>query len=153
MNARHVSPLHGRGGLAMSRPAYRIVEETPAVEEYRALRVAAGLSPKTAEAAARGLPNSLFAVCARQGDRLIGMGRVVGDGGCNFEIVDIAVHPDLQRQGVGSAIMEALMAYLHAHAPPSAYVSLIADEGAPALYRRFGFEPTAPASVGMALRL
>jgi hypothetical protein len=38
-------------------------------------------------------------------------------------------------------------------APKTAYVSLIADDDAPALYRQFGFEFTAPASVGMAITL
>ena len=129
----------------------RFIDATPEADEYRALRVAAGLSPKSAEAAARGLPGSLYSVCIRDGDRLIAMGRIVGDGGCNFEIVDMAVHPDFQRQGLGYSIMEALMSYLEREAPSSAYVSLIADHGAPALYRKFGFEPTAPNSIGMAI--
>lgn len=137
----------------MNIDRYEVVREVPAPREYIELRVAAGLSPKTAEAAETGLPNSLFAVCIRADGRLIGMGRVVGDGGCNFEVVDIAIHPDFQRQGLGSTLMEAIMAYLDENAPESAYVSLIADSGAPALYRRFGFDFTAPASVGMALRL
>ena len=129
----------------------RFIDATPEADEYRALRVAAGLSPKSAEAAARGLPGSLYSVCIRDGDRLIAMGRIVGDGGCNFEIVDMAVHPDFQRQGLGYSIMEALMSYLEREAPSSAYVCLIADHGAPALYRKFGFEPTAPNSIGMAI--
>ena len=128
-------------------------ESLPASGEYRALRVAAGLSPKTEEAAERGLSGSLYGVCLRDGARLVGMGRIVGDGGLNYEIVDIAVHPDYQRQGIGSRIMAAIMDYLAREAPSSAYVSLIADHGAPALYRRLGFEFTAPASVGMALRI
>ena len=137
----------------MNESSYRLSAQTPAPAEYMALRVAAGLSPKTIEAAERGLPNSLFAVCVRDGNELIGMGRVIGDGGCNFEIVDIAVHPDYQRQGLGSRIMESLMQYLRNNAPPSAYVCLIADGGAPALYQKFGFKFTAPVSVGMALKL
>ena len=128
-------------------------EETPAVDEYRALRRAAGLSAKTAEAAERGLPGTLFAVCLRKDSVLVGMGRVVGDGGLNYEIVDVAVHPDFQRQGLGMRIMEALTDWLKADAPGSAYVSLIADHGSPALYSKFGFEFTAPVSRGMALRL
>ncbi len=132
---------------------FELFEEIPADDEYRALRVAAGLSPKTAEAARRGLPNSLFAVCIRCRGELVGMGRVIGDGGCNYEVVDIAVHPDCQRRGLGSRIMGALMDWLRANAPASAYVSLIADHGAPALYSRFGFEPTAPVSIGMAVRM
>ena len=128
-------------------------DEIPGNKEYRALRLSAGLSPKTAVAATRGLPRSLYAVCLRQGSKLIGMGRIVGDGGCNYEIVDVAVDPEFQRQGHGSAIMAALVAYLDREAPSSAYVSLIADHGAPALYRKFGFEPTAPASIGMAMTM
>jgi ribosomal protein S18 acetylase RimI-like enzyme len=134
-------------------PERKLTHEVPGPDEYRALRVAAGLSPRSAEAAARGLPGTLFGVSIRAKGKLIGMGRVIGDGGCNYEIVDIAVHPDHQRQGVGYRIMESLMEYLRSNAPPTAYVSLIADDGAPALYRKFGFELTAPASVGMAVRL
>lgn len=134
--------------------ATELVEESvPGVEEYRALRVAAGLSPKTAEAAAAGLPNSLFSVTVRKGDELIGMGRVVGDGGLNYEIVDMAVHPDHQRRGIGKAIMTCLMNYVDRTAHHSAYVSLLADDGAPALYEKFGFEFTAPRTVGMALNV
>ncbi len=128
-------------------------EETPGVEEYRALRVAAGLSAKTRRAAERGLPGSLFAVCVRLEGTLVGMGRIIGDGGLNFEVVDVAVHPDHQRRGLGSRIMTSLMRWLRTHAPASAYVCLIADLGAPTLYEKFGFEFTAPASVGMAIRM
>ncbi len=128
-------------------------EQVPEQAEYRELRVIAGLSPKSREAAERGLPGTLFAVCLREEDKLVGMGRVIGDGGLNYEIVDIAVHPEYQRQGHGYRIMEALMNWLHDKAPDSAYVCLIADHGAPALYKKFGFEYTAPVSVGMALRI
>lgn len=128
-------------------------EALPAPEEYVALRLAAGLSERSLDAARLGLPGTIFAVCVRDGGRLIGMGRIIGDGGCNFEIVDIAVHPECQRRGIGYRIMSALMTWLRENAPRSAYVCLIADDGAPALYEKFGFELTAPASVGMALRL
>lgn len=128
-------------------------DEVPEPGEYVALRLAAGLSERTLEAARLGLPGTIHAVCVRDGRRLIGMGRIIGDGGCNFEIVDIAVHPEYQRRGIGYRIMGALTEWLKENAPKSAYVCLIADGGAPALYEKFGFEPTAPASVGMALRL
>ena len=127
--------------------------EIPAVEEYRRLRVDSGLSPKSLEAAVKGLPKSLFATTIRDGRRLIAMGRVIGDGGCNFEVVDIAVHPDYQRQGLGTLVMAAIMSYIEDNAPKSAYVSLIADHHASALYVKFGFKPTAPDSIGMAHRI
>jgi ribosomal protein S18 acetylase RimI-like enzyme len=137
----------------MNRDSYEQRPEVPTVEEYRQLRVVCGLSPKSADAATRGLPNSLFATTIRDRGKLIGMGRVVGDGGCNYEVVDVAVHPDYQRQGLGHRIMAAVMAWLAEQAPASAYVSLIADHHSPTLYSKFGFEPTAPVSIGMAYRV
>ena len=128
-------------------------DEVPGVEEFIGLRVAAGLSANTEEAATRGLAGTCLSVCVRDGQRLVGMGRVIGDGGCFYQVVDIAVHPDYQRRGIGLRIMGRLMDGLRQQAPESAYVSLIADGPARLLYEKFGFEPVAPASIGMALRL
>ena len=127
--------------------------EVPLASEFQTLRVTCGLSPRSDDAVRLGLPNSLFCTTVRQAGKLVGMGRIVGDGGCNFEVVDIAVHPDFQRQGIGQMVMEAIMSYLSGHAPESAYVSLIADDHSPALYSKYGFEPTAPASIGMAFKM
>lgn len=127
--------------------------EIPAVAEYRTLRVAAGLSAMSEEAAAKGLPASWCAVCIRNGSELIGMGRVVGDGGCFFLVVDIAVAPAWQGQGLGKRIMAALTEQLHAHAPVGAMIGLFADGEAYRLYQQFGFRLTAPGAQGMLLRL
>ncbi|WP_368736492.1 GNAT family N-acetyltransferase [Endozoicomonas sp. ONNA1] len=40
------------------------------------------------------------------------MGRVIGDGVCNFEIVDVAVDPSYQGQGLGRKVMEYIDSYL-----------------------------------------
>ncbi len=127
--------------------------DVPGVDEFVGLRIDAGLSEKSVDAATRGLAGTCFSVCARDADRLVGMGRVIGDGGCFYQVVDIAVHPDYQRHGIGYQIMARLMDQLRAGAPSTAYVSLIADGNAWKLYEKFGFEFTAPVSVGMALRL
>lgn len=123
--------------------------EPPEAEEYVNLRLKAGLSGKDVEASRRGLKNSLFAVTIRLDGELIGMGRVIGDGGCMFHVVDIAVSPERQGQGLGKKIMSEVTAYLDRHATKGAYVSLMADVPADRLYRQFGFEYGAPASVGM----
>jgi GNAT superfamily N-acetyltransferase len=81
----------------------------------------------------------------------VGMGRLIGDGGCFFQVVDIAVLPAHQGQGLGKRIMQAISDYIRDHVPASAYVSLIADGQAHRLYAQYGFAMTAPASVGMAL--
>ena len=131
----------------------QFLDQIPGAREFVDLRVAAGLSPNSIAAAEAGLRGSWCAICVRAGAKLIGMGRIIGDGGCFFQIVDIAVLPDYQGQGIGYGIMERLMKRLHEDAPRSAYVSLIADGDASRLYSKFGFEFTEPVSAGMALRL
>lgn len=44
------------------------------------------------------------------------MGRIVGDGALNFDIVDVAVDPLHQGKGLGRVIMETLVAWLDSHA-------------------------------------
>jgi GNAT superfamily N-acetyltransferase len=132
---------------------YDLVPRTPTVAEYRDLRRLTGLSEKTEEAALRGLPNTIYAVVIETGGTAIGMGRVTGDGGTAYQIVDIAVLPAHQGKGLGKRIVAALVDWLHANAPKSAYVSLIADGPAKDLYAQYGFKETAPASVGMAFKI
>jgi GNAT superfamily N-acetyltransferase len=92
-------------------------------------------------------------VCVRIDGQLVGMGRVVGDGGCFFLVVDIAVHPTLQKRGIGKRIMAALMEQLRERAPVGAMIGLFADGEAYRLYQQYGFRLVAPAAQGMLLRL
>jgi GNAT superfamily N-acetyltransferase len=126
-----------------------LCERFPGIDDYRRLRSAAGLSPKSAEAAALGLGNTLYGVSVTAGERIIGMGRIIGDGGCFFVVVDIAVQPEFQKRGLGKRIMDALDAWLRANAPVSSNVSLFADGDAKHLYAKYGFVEAGPVSVGM----
>lgn len=129
---------------------YTLTTVTPDIADYRRLREQAGLSAKSVEAAARGLPGTLHAVVVRHRGEAVGMGRVIGDGGLFYQVTDMAVQPAHQGRGLGKAIMESLMTQLRAAALPGAYVSLIADGEAHKLYAQYGFAPTTPKSIGMA---
>ena len=126
-----------------------LVERFPDVDGYLRLRAAAGMHEKTREAASRALPNTLYGVQLQRDGELVGMGRVIGDNGCFFTIVDIAVAPEWQGQGLGKRIMTALDAWLQRNVPPSAYVTLVADGDAKYLYEKFGFVESAPVAVNM----
>ena len=121
-----------------------IIEVLPSPQEFCDLRVAAGLSAKSLKAASIALPNSLYGVCIRENNTLIAMGRVVGDGACNFEVVDVAVNPSYQGQGLGRIVMEHIDAYLASVALEGSYVSMIADE--PIFYEKLGYRLVAPKS-------
>ena len=126
-----------------------LIEHFPEVEDYCRLRSQAGMSPKTPQAASKGLPNTLYGVSLRHDGQVVGMGRIIGDGGCFYTVVDIAVAPSYQGKGLGKRIMNALDAWLRTNAEPSAYVTLVADGDARHLYSKYGFVETAPASVNM----
>ena len=126
---------------------------TPGEDEYRALRIAAGLSAMSPEGARLGLPASWCSVCLRHEGELVGMGRVVSDGGLFLFVVDIAVTPAWQGKGLGRRIMQALMDEVHARAPARTMVALIADGTAYRLYEKFGFKLVGPGAHGMLMRL
>ena len=129
-------------------------ESTPDVAEYLELRQSVDFSPRTEEAARRGLPGSLWAITVRDHDgRLIGMARVVGDGGCSYLVVDVIVHPEFQGQGIGSEMMRRMDAWIDRAVPRGAMISLLADVPGRKLYERHGFEYAAPDSVGMKRRI
>ena len=136
-----------------NRTVIKLYDVSPSVAEYRMLREASGLSPKSEEAAIAGLAGGLFAVTLRDSNKAIGMGRIIGDGGCHYQIVDIAVLPTYQGQGWGTAIMERLMEWVDINIPDTGYISLIADGDAKHLYAKYGFQNTAPASIGMAKKI
>ncbi len=116
--------------------AIDVQEATPTAAEYCDLRVVCGLSPMTIEAAEARLPRTLFGVALRDDGRLVGMGRLVGDG-IHVQVVDIVVRPDYQRRGLPRTIMEKIMSYVESSIPECAVVSLFADVDW--LYPKFGF--------------
>lgn len=139
-----MAPLSLPGG-------YRLVDGPPAVEDYLQLRLRAGLSPKRPDQAAAAIDGAWAAVhVVSDPAGVVGMGRVLGDGGWYFHVLDMAVVPEHQRRGLGDAILTALLDRIRREAPSGAYVCLLADPPGRALYQRHGFGLTAPGSIGMA---
>ena len=128
---------------------HQVLEQVVSIEDFIRLREVSGLSPRPRKAAEKALPRSLFGVQIKMNSKTIGMGRVVGDGALNFEIVDIAVDPEYQGKGFGRVIMEYIMKFLDREAPRGAYITLMAD--LPDLYKKFGFKLCRPESEGMYL--
>ncbi|BBK27428.1 GNAT family N-acetyltransferase [Staphylococcus arlettae] len=129
-----------------------IKHEPPTVETYRRLRKDSGMSEKTIQAAEQGLGNACFDVVIYDDGYGFAMGRVIGDGGTAFQIIDVAVDPKYQGLGYGKMVLTHIMDYIEAIAVPSSYVSLIADYPADKLYKQFGFESTEPNSGGMYIK-
>jgi GNAT superfamily N-acetyltransferase len=134
---------------------YRLADGPPTVADYLLLRDRAGLSPRRQDQAHAALGGSWAAVhVLHEADaKTVGMGRLLGDGGWYFHLVDMAVLPEHQRRGLGDVILTVLLERIRREAPAGAYVNLMADPPGRRLYARHGFTPTAPDSIGMARKL
>ncbi|MDT2865453.1 GNAT family N-acetyltransferase [Vagococcus carniphilus] len=132
--------------MTVNKNVFYIESIPPKAEEYLILRKKAGLSSRQLIASQDGLKNSIYAISVRENEthRLIGMGRIIGDGGTVYQLVDIAVDPNYQGLKIGTQIMEHLMLFVNESINQQAYVNLIADIPADRLYEKFGFVKTEP---------
>ena len=84
----------------------------------------------------RAFANSLLVLAAWEGERLLGILRCVGDGASVVFLQDLLVYPERQRQGVGTALFQAMLARF-----PAVYqLELLTDatEKTDAFYRTQG---------------
>ena len=114
-------------------------------KDYMSLRASAGMSKRSLKGAQKGLGNEIYSVVIKikKTNEIIGMGRIIGDGGTVFQICDMAVKSEWQNKGAGTMIMDDMMKYIE----ENAYINLLADVNG--FYEKWGFKATAPNSVGM----
>jgi GNAT superfamily N-acetyltransferase len=130
----------------------RLVERLPTVAEYETLVRAVGWAGNTnLEAAPAALQNTLFSVVAVEGDRAVGMARVVGDGATACYVQDVMVLPTYQRQGIGTALMGAVMGYFRRGTPRRSSLGLFTGRNLAGFYGRHGFEGPDTSLYGMFL--
>jgi ribosomal protein S18 acetylase RimI-like enzyme len=121
-------------------PDIRLEHRIPTPEEHRRLAVRVGWEHGfNWTALPASLAASLAGVLVVDGDDVVGMGRLVGDGVMYFYIQDVAVDPDYQGRGIGQMIVEALLQHIRETTPGSAFVGLFATDAALPLYERNGF--------------
>lgn len=82
--------------------------------------------------------HNAFHLCAFDGCRLVGYAAVVSNGVTDAYIQDVMVHPDYQRQGIGTQLMERTLARLKAEGVYMVSV-IYGEETLRPFYERFGF--------------
>lgn len=85
----------------------------------------------------RAFASSLISLAAYDADRLVGILRAVGDGETLLFIQDLLVHPDYQRKGIGSTLIQSLLN----HFPDIRQIHLVTDNSPETLafYNSQGF--------------
>ena len=126
-------------------------------QDFVRLRVLTGFADIPIEHAKRALDGGLINVSAKYGDRLIGMGRMVGDGAMleNGTKIPVAVSvgetvlyssfivlPEYQKQGVGTKIVNHLVDYAVSHSTTGKFTTIggVSAKGKEEFYSKLGFE-------------
>jgi GNAT superfamily N-acetyltransferase/predicted enzyme related to lactoylglutathione lyase len=145
---------HASSAPAKQLPAdVRLVERLPTVAEYETLVRAVGWAGHmNLEVAPAALENTLYSVVAVEGDRSVGMARLVGDGATFFYVQDVMVLPGRQRLGIGTALMEAVMGYFRRETLRKSSIGLFTGRNLAGFYERHGFEGPDTSLYGMSLK-
>lgn len=111
------------------------------VEEYNALRASVNWIQVTPKRAATALHNSFYLCVAMQGDKPVGMARIVSDGGYTYFITDVIVMPDYQGYHIGTELITRVLDFIEKDVltGETVMVSLMSAFKRETFYERFGF--------------
>jgi GNAT superfamily N-acetyltransferase len=126
--------------------------ETPTADEFERLFRLSGWSEAMdipADRLAETLPYAWYSVCARRGGEIVGTGMVLGDGVLHALIVDVIVTPDMRGRGIGTEIMNRLIA--HCRKERVLQVQLFSARGKRGFYEKLGFVARPDDGPGMEL--
>ncbi len=112
-------------------------------EGYQLIASSVGWEERTTKQARDLIIHARHVVTAWDGSNLAGMGRATGTGAHYAHLSDIAVLPNLQARGYGSAILEHLLRLVDREVRNDATVTLHATPGTEPFYERFGFSASA----------
>jgi GNAT superfamily N-acetyltransferase len=99
---------------------------------------------------AEALAGSWYCIGAYDAGRLLGFGRIISDGKLHAFVTELIVHPLVQRQGVGKAILQALLARCEEESIDC--IQLFAAPGKADFYERQGFVQRLSPAPGMQYR-
>jgi ribosomal protein S18 acetylase RimI-like enzyme len=89
---------------------------------------------RSARALRRSFARSQHVAIARDGNRVVGMARLLSDGVCNAYLLDVWTTSAYRRQGIGSRLVRQLLNHV-----PGQHVGLQTDE-AQSFYAALGFQ-------------
>ena len=120
---------------------YVIKNAAVSPDDYNELREKSGIgNRKSKENAETAIENSLFITSIYDGDKLIAMARVVGDGAISLVVTDVMVDSEYQKNGLGKVLMNEINKYLDETYDEDSYIILLANTPYDAFYEKFNFK-------------
>jgi len=96
------------------------------------------------------IKNSWFSVSAYYQDKLVGFGRMLCDGVLHAVLFDVIVMPEYQMKGIGTEIMNRLLAKCDEYNIRD--IQLFCAEDKESFYNKFGFKPRPDNAPGMEIK-
>lgn len=127
----------------------KVEERNIKPNEYQTIRKTTGWDMLSDEVVSKGLKNDLYSVCVFDENKLIGIGRIVGDGAIYFYIQDIIVIPEYKGKGIGKLIMQHIEDYLNKTANHNSFIGLMAAIDVQKFYHQFGYTERPDSKPGM----
>ena len=125
-------------------------EKLPAVTAYYQLFETTGWNQTyraEADELYKAISSSWYSLSAYDKDDLVGFGRVVSDGVLYALICDLIVKPSYQEQGIGSTLLNRLIA--RCRTQQIRVIWLFSAKGKSAFYKNFGFTERPSDAPGM----
>ncbi|USB33384.1 GNAT family N-acetyltransferase [Paenibacillus sp. YPG26] len=110
-------------------------------DDYLFIHQAMNYDLEPREQIEQALSRSIRTVTAKDGDKIVGMGRLVGDGLMYCYIQDVRVLPYYQNKGIGKAIINRMIEYARQNGLPNTVITigLSSAKGAERFYENLGF--------------
>jgi len=116
-----------------------IVKNGLTVELYKKIRDTVGFKSYEDGDIDEAIKHSLYTVVAYDGEKAVGIARIVGDNRLAFFIKDVVTIPEYQKKSIGHLMMLSIFEYLDQHAAKDAYVGLMSTPGKEKFYSTYGF--------------
>ncbi|MEL0640523.1 GNAT family N-acetyltransferase [Pseudoalteromonas aliena] len=119
--------------------AYNVELKAPVLNEFANLRTQVKWRNPDDKRLKASIENSLFWVTVYDTDKLIGTGRIVGDGAMYFYIQDVIIAPSYQSKGIGHLVMTHIKNYLSNTCSNGATIALLSAHGKESFYTQYGY--------------
>lgn len=120
---------------------YVILDNKLQADDFIRLFASAGWGNLSQDMVKTALTNSYATFSVKNGDRVIAMARLLGDGAMSFFLKDLVVEPEYQQSGIGRVLLTHVEEYIRAQLEPGweGYLQLVSAKGKEEFYQKLGY--------------
>ena len=120
----------------------KILENVLTAADFIKLYESAGWGKKCEDIVQVSLKNSYVTFAVIEEENVIGMARLLGDGGMAFYLKDFVILPEFQGKGIGKELLDYVQNYIRNQLKDGwqTKLELMSAKGKEEFYKKFGFE-------------